>query len=402
VDAQTLFDIGSITKSFTATAILQLMEQQKLRPEDPLSRFFPEAPADKKDITLHQLLTHSSGLPDAVGFDYDAVSTSDFLQKTWSAPLAFAPGKGYQYSNVGYSLLGMIVEQQSGLSYDVFLQKNIFTPAGMKTAGYSNPAASCSNAAHGYLKNGEDWGRPCDKKWDGTSPFWHLKANGGLLMSANDMLHWYRALRERKVLSTASLSLQTQPHTDEGGGHSFYGYGLVVTDEGQCIQHNGGNGIFRADFKWFPGLDVVLFVATSDAAVPLFKISEQLKQILLTGEMPEVVEWQEVPLQTFPADARQKAASAMLACIHTYSETAADAFTSQYCSESMLQRNNPARLREILQMFSRDAGGNPPERVAVSGDRMLLVVPAGKEVRLKVTLAFDGDKVDRLSAELSD
>ncbi|MDX1911357.1 MAG: serine hydrolase domain-containing protein [Saprospiraceae bacterium] len=403
VGPQTLFDIGSVSKSFTATAILQLVEAGKLQLDAPLSRFFANVSEDKKNITVHQLLSHSAGLPDVIGFDYEAVTKEEFLHKTFASSLAFAPGKGYLYSNVGYSLLGMIVEQLSGEPYDAYLQKQVFAPAGMKTAGYRNAAADAEQVAHGYLKNGEDWGRPTDKKWDGASPYWHLKANGGLLMSAADMLQWYRALRGHTVLKKASLDLQCSPHVDEGGGQSFYGYGLVVTDEGQCIQHNGGNGIFRADFKWFPGLDVVFFLATNDARVPLFQVSEQLKQILLSGELPQSTEWQAISLEKFPADGRQKAADALLACLRVYTPETAGVFIDRHCSEGIVARNGKERLLEIMQMFAKDAGAENVKEVAVSGDKILLQIPARQEgVLLKITLTFDADKIDRIGAELTD
>ena len=400
VTEQTLFDIGSITKSFTATAILKLMEAGKLKPEDPISRYFSDVPADKKDITLHQLLTHSAGMPDAIGRDYAAISAEEFLRQTWAEPLAFPPGKGYQYSNVGYSILGILLERLSGQRYGDFLREQVFQPAGMTTAGYHAPAAKEQNIAHGYRRDGEDWGRPTDKKWDGQEPYWHLKANGGLLMSATDMYQWYLALRNHTVLKPESLALQTSPLVDEGGGQSFYGYGLVSTDSGQCIQHNGGNGIFKADFKWYPGLDVVIFAASGDANVRLFALTDGLQHILLTGEMPEQADWKPLDLQRFPANSREQTAQAMMHMLAQYSEAAGSAFLEQHCTPGFLKRNEKAQMLRFFEMMSKDARWDGLESLSEAEGRLLLVAKAGGGGRLKLTMIFEGDKMDKMQAEL--
>jgi CubicO group peptidase (beta-lactamase class C family) len=123
---QSLYTIGSITKPFTATAILLLIEQRKIAVDDPISLYFSNVPADKKYITLHQLLTHSSGFPGAIGDDYETITAAEFQARAWKAPLLFAPGTSYAYSNVGYSLLGMIIEKISGHSYSAFYKENYF------------------------------------------------------------------------------------------------------------------------------------------------------------------------------------------------------------------------------------------------------------------------------------
>ncbi|MCC6461773.1 MAG: beta-lactamase family protein [Saprospiraceae bacterium] len=400
VTGQTLFDIGSITKSFTATAILKLMEAGKLKPEDPLSRFFADVPADKKDITLHQLLTHSAGLPDAIGRDYAEITAEAFLTQTWAEPLAFAPGKGYQYSNVGYSILGILLERLSGQRYGDFLREQVFQPAGMRTAGYQAPAAKDQTVAHGYRRDGEDWGRPTDKKWDGAEPYWHLKANGGLLMSGTDLFNWYLALRHHKVLKPESLRLQTSPHVDEGGGQSYYGYGLVNSDEGQCIQHNGGNGIFKADFKWFPGQDAVIFAATGDANVRLFAITNVLKQILLTGKVPVQIDWKPVDLQRFPANSREQTAKALMQTLEHFSTASADTFLEKYCTTGFLTRNDKAQLVQFFEMMSNDAHWDALDALMETEHQLLLVAKAKGGGKLKLTMIFEGDKMDKMQAEL--
>lgn len=398
---KTLSTIGSITKSFTATAIMLLLEQGKLRVEDPVTKYFNQVPDDKKGITLHHLLTHSAGFPGVLGDDYEAVAKEDFVKLAMETPLAFAPGTGYEYSNVGYSLLGIIVEQVSGMNYSAFLQKYIFAPVGMKTAGYDNPAADYGLLTHGYLKDGSDWGTSKDKLWNGKEPHWHLKANGGLLMSANDLTQWYLALRGNKVLKPETLKLQTTPHVSEGEGGSFYGYGYAILDDGRSIEHNGGNGIFRADFRWFPELDFCLIMSTNDANVRMFRLGDDLIRILMTGELPAQTNWQPISMAQFPANGRQKTAQAMLAVLADFSTEKATDFIKNYYSSGIVERNGQERLIGMLQMLSEDSGGNPVKAVNESEGRLQLVLPARNPgAKLKISLTFLGDQVDKLQAEL--
>ena len=137
----TLASMGSITKAFTATAIMKLVEQNKLSVEDSLIKFFPKIPADKANITIHQLLTHSSGFHEFLqqdGGDYEKINTQDFLQRAFAEPLSFKPGEKAVYTNVGMSILGIIIEQVSGIDYEEFLQKNLFDSAGIKKIGQSS------------------------------------------------------------------------------------------------------------------------------------------------------------------------------------------------------------------------------------------------------------------------
>lgn len=398
--ASTLYTVGSITKPFTATAVLLLFEAGKLRLEDTLAKYFQEAPADKKSITLHQLLTHSAGFPGGIGDDYEAISKEEFIKRAWQTPLAFTPGTGYEYSNVGYSLLCMIVEQVSGMGYDAFLQKNVFGPAGMKTAGYTNPAADYTRLVHGYRADGQDWGTSKSKTWNGAEPYWHLKGNGGLLMSADDLFHWYLALRGNKVLKPETLKMQTTPYVDEGGG-SHYGYGYAILGNGNSVQHNGGNGIFRADFRWYPALDFCLMAASNDARVRLFRLDDEIIQILLTGELPGQMNWQKVPMGQFPSNRQQEVAKAMLGVLADYSPQKATEFVEKNYSAGIIQRNTRERLIDMLKILSRDSGGNSAEAVLESNNRLQLVVPAAEQgAKIKISLTFLDGRIDKLQAEM--
>jgi CubicO group peptidase (beta-lactamase class C family) len=395
-----LMTIGSITKPFTATAILLLMDQGKLSVHDPISLYFDNVSTDKKDITLHQLLTHSSGLPGAIGDDYEAISTLDFQKRVWEQTLLFQPGHGYEYSNVGYTLLGMIIEKLSGQSYSAFLEKNIFKPAGMMTAGYYNPDADYRNLTHGYMPDGSDWGTSHDKNWNEKEPYWHLKANGGLLMSSIDMYHWYLSLRENKVLTPALLKMQTTPYVDEGGG-SFYGYGYALDTDGDCVQHNGGNRIFKADFRWFPKADMFLFAATNDANVRLFRLTDEITRILETGELPDADIWTLIPMDVFPTDENQYTAKAFIDMIQSYNIEKADVFIPEYCTIGMIERNGKERLHTVFNMLHGDIEPDAIESVSTSAEKIQVVVKANQEnARLKITLSMAKHKIDKIEAAL--
>ena len=126
-----VFSVGSITKQFTAAAILKLEAQGKLRVEDPIPRFLDEVPADKRAITIHHLLTHTSGLESDFAGDYESVGRDEYAARALASKLRTAPGSQFFYSNAGYSLLGAIVEIASGKPYETYLAENLFLPAGM-------------------------------------------------------------------------------------------------------------------------------------------------------------------------------------------------------------------------------------------------------------------------------
>jgi CubicO group peptidase (beta-lactamase class C family) len=266
-----VFDIGSITKPFTASAILKLKMDAKLKVTDSITAYFKDVPDDKKEITLHHLLTHTAGFKDSLGGDYDKVSREDFIQLALGSKLRSKPGKSYSYSNVGYSLLGAIIEQVSGTSYEKYLHDSLFKPAGMTKTGYLLPKWDKGELARGYQRD-EDWGTPLDHAWAEDGPFWHLRANGGLLSTVGDLYRWSVTLQGENVLSKAVKQKQFTPYAREGllGGGSHYGYGWSIgkTRRGKAVwEHNGSNGVFFADFRIYPEDGVVLILATNAAGL---------------------------------------------------------------------------------------------------------------------------------------
>ena len=264
-------DIGSITKQFTAAAILHLQEQGKLHVEDSLAKYIDTVPPDKTGITLHHLLTHSSGIVDVPDKDdWDPVGRDDIVHLTMAAPLATPPGEHYEYSNAGFSLLGVVIEKLTGKSYEAFLREVLFEPAGMTDTGYVLPKWDPGRIAVGY-RDGARWGTTLERPFASDGPYWILRANGGIHSTAPDMLRWAHTLMDNRVLTEASRRALWTKHVDEsnGNGDSWYGYAWSIEDlpDGRTFAtHNGGNGIHFAHYAVEPSERLVLFVMTNVAA----------------------------------------------------------------------------------------------------------------------------------------
>ena len=267
VTAETLFDIGSITKQFTAAAILKLEMQNKLNVKDLISKYLKDVPADKAGITIHHLLTHSAGFAPKLGEDYEAIGRDEYVRRALSSNLLFAPGAKHSYSNVGYSLLGVLIELQSGKPYERFLRESLFKPTGMRQTGYRLAGWQPEAVAHGY-KDDKDWGTPLTKLWAADGPYWHLRANGGLLSTVGDLFRWHQALEGERVLSKEAKQKYFAPHiAEDEQGESFYGYGWVISTtprKSMLVMHNGGNGVFFADFHRYVDEKVVVIFLTND------------------------------------------------------------------------------------------------------------------------------------------
>jgi len=297
-DPSTISCLGSITKQFTGAAILKLEEKGWLHVTDPITKYFENVPADKSSITLHQLLTHSSGIVDLEGRDdWDPIGREEFIRLAMKQPLAFSPGKGYEYSNAGYSLLGAIIEKLTGVSYEKHIREAFFLPQGMYETGYILPAWGEGRMAQGYRGN-ELWGTTLGRPMDTDGPYWVLRANGGIHSNCYDMLRWAQALMDGRPLHPESMAKYWAPHVSEGGD-SFYGYGWSIASAPgglKVITHNGGNGIFFADLALVPQAKLVIFLQTNVVAdMPgiqqlLNQIGQRIAADKAYPDVPKVVE----------------------------------------------------------------------------------------------------------------
>lgn len=283
---ETVFSLGSLAKQFTAAAIMKLEEQGKLSTSDPLARFFPDAPAETGAITIHQLLTHTSGLPTEV-LSREVHSRDKFIDAALSAKLS-SPGE-FDYSNTGYSLLAVVVEEASGATYDSFLQEHLFAPAGMTKTGGSPARFSGSTIARGYY-DGEDRGLPLDgETWGPDGLSWGFRGAGGILSTIGDMHRWYMALKGEEILSAASKAKMFSPHAERRTG--YYGYGWFIDTDAagrRRIHHSGSDGVRWAQFRTYPDEDLVFIMFSTRSNDIARKIEKRLLGAIFSDELPPV------------------------------------------------------------------------------------------------------------------
>jgi len=283
----TVSTMGSITKQYTGALIMALQEAGLLSVEDRLSDHFADVPADKADITIHQLLTHTAGIDGDLGGDDEPIGRDDYLQLFWATPLEVEPGAEFIYSNVGYSIAAAIAEIVTGQSYEVALNERLLAPAGITETGYILPDRTGRTIADGYRGSSRitDFG----SNWGEDGPTWHLRGNGGLLTTTNDFLKWHDALAGESVLTTSSIEALQASHVDEGFGGSFYGYGWVTeeTPAGPLRWHNGGNGFHFANFLRFTDEDLVVVMLANEEN----RASDQLVWQLARAASPALRFW---------------------------------------------------------------------------------------------------------------
>ena len=276
----TIFTTASITKQFTAAAIVKLEMDERLRTEDLLSAHIEGVPNDKAGITLHHLLTHTAGVVGSTGDDYEEVGRDEVVRRVLEAPLAFEPGTAMSYSNAGYSLLAAVVEVASERSFEDFLNERLFAPAGMHRTGYWQPRWRRETVAHWY-DGATDNGIPLDRPF----PHWNLLGNGGILSTTGDMFLWYEALKGEDVLSAASREKLLTPFLDDYA----YGWDVRDTERGKLVQHDGANMLgASAELRWFVDADVaiILFCNRSFAGTPLFSVvRDEIETIVFGGEV---------------------------------------------------------------------------------------------------------------------
>ncbi|MBV8203079.1 MAG: beta-lactamase family protein, partial [Acidobacteria bacterium] len=246
-------------------------------------RFFPDAPADKAAITLHQLLTHTSGLRDTFGEEYEPVTRQELLRRVFASRLLGPPGRRYRYSNGGYSVLAAVVEVASGRTYDDYLRGRLFAPAGMRHTGFRLEAADLALLAHGYTADG-DWGTPLDHPWAADGPYWNLRGNGGILSTTGDFYRWHLALAGDTVLARPQREKYIRPYVSEGRwAHTDYGYGWSVgkSPSGKTeVSHIGGNGAFESDFRRYLGDDAVIVLSGNSVDYSALAIGDHLENRL--------------------------------------------------------------------------------------------------------------------------
>jgi CubicO group peptidase (beta-lactamase class C family) len=278
------FEIGSVTKQFTAAAILLLAEQRKLSLDDDVTKHLPDYPVQGNRITIRQLLNHTSGIK---GYT-ELVEFREFqrmhrprqeLVALFSArPFEFAPGSEQTYNNSAFFLLGLIVEKISGTTYESFVKANLFDKVGMPDSYYCSEKTIHKNHAHGYDTEG---GQLVLKGY--LDHLWPYSA-GSLCSNATDLVAWTRALHGGQVLKPESYREMTSPGTLNDGTRIRYGLGIGVADIGgrRAIAHGGGINGFLSEVEYYPDDDLIVVVLLNTAgAVAPRDVAKQIADIVL-------------------------------------------------------------------------------------------------------------------------
>ena len=259
-----VFEIGSVSKQFTATALLMLFEEGRLSLDDRIDKYIADLPEDWRPVTLRQLLGHTSGIPDMEAiFGYESYrniyTPKEIIAIANSKPMDFKPGEGWSYSNTGYYLAGMILEKVSGKPYGEFLRERIFRPLGMSHTRESDPTAIIPKRASGYQVNASG-------EWEVRDPMQPTACLGAgtLVSTLEDMAKWDAAITQNRLLQPATQALMfTEGRTTKGP--TGYGLGWFISPwRGEkSYEHSGGTAGFSCEYRRFPERGVSAMVFTN-------------------------------------------------------------------------------------------------------------------------------------------
>jgi CubicO group peptidase (beta-lactamase class C family) len=251
VKPETVFQSGSVGKQFTATAVMLLVEEGKINLDEKIGKYLGNVPDSWQQITVRNLLTHTAGLTDyPKDFDFRRDYTEDeLLQRAQAVPVAFQPGERWQYSNLGYITLGILIHKVTGKFYGEFLQQRIFKPLGMTTARIISEADIVPNRAAGYRLAG---GELKNQTW--VSPSLNTTADGSLYLSSLDMAKWDAALYDEKILKRTSIEQMWTPvKLKNGKTHPYgFGWGLGEINRRRVLSHEGAWQGFTASITRYP------------------------------------------------------------------------------------------------------------------------------------------------------
>lgn len=274
--AATRFRIGSLTKQITAAAVMLLQERGKLNVKDTACKYLENCPDVWKDITIHQLLTHTSGIPNYTALpDWRTKKSEDLSPIQVSAlvrdlPLKFKSGEDFEYSNTNYLLLGLIIEKVSGKNYEAFLQENIFAPLKMNDTGYDHGEQNLPNQAVGYSKKGEQNIRA--DQINMKAPF----AAGAIYSTVEDLFKWQQAFDSEILLKQDTINVVFTPEKKNYG----YGWGIGNWKDHKVLSHSGGIDGFSSHIMKFPQEKATVIVLLNNDRVLAQTVAVDLSSIL--------------------------------------------------------------------------------------------------------------------------
>lgn len=286
---QTKFEIGSMTKQFTALLVLQFVNEGKIKLDEYLSEYLPYYRKDTGNhVTIRELLSHTSGIPNfitAPGFlegsaSRTKYSVKDFALQHCSGNLEFDPGTKFNYSNSGYFLLGAVLEQVSGTAYEQLLKDRIFTPLGMNSSGYAHSEPIIPNRAAGYERSGH--GLQNARFYDMSIPF----AAGGLYSTVGDLLLWDQALYGERLLPASLRDLLFKPNLENYG----FGWGILTPkpnspDAGETVfMHGGAIFGFQSVIERIPIRKELIVLLDNTDSPKLLEIALEIRRALSSNQ----------------------------------------------------------------------------------------------------------------------
>ena len=289
IDNNTLFNVGSISKTFVAFGILQLAKENKLSLDDDIYKYFPDFKDSSiaKKIKIHHLLTHSSGLPDIRNVQEDSVFFLTAKDDENWAPikkadsLEFQPGERFNYSNPAFNGLALIIEKVSGMQWQEYIKKNIMEPAGMKISTITDGPYPQTGVSHGYLFDGKNY----FEKDYGEEPTFAAAGNGGVWSSVNELWKYEQAIQENVFLDSEWTKRSRTVYDFPNWKDSlppFIGlcWFITKTDNENMIGHTGSQGGFRADYVWLPEKKL-FYVILCNTPKPLTAIRSKVLAVAL-------------------------------------------------------------------------------------------------------------------------
>ncbi len=260
-----VFEIGSITKQFTAVSILMLLEEGKLALTDPVTKFIPTYPMHGHTITIHHLLTHTSGIKSYTSMESwtklwrEDKTPMEMIDLFKGEPMDFAPGEKWMYNNSAYFMLGYVIEKASGIPYPEFLAKKIFMPLGMKNSYFGDMSRLISHRARGYQRNGDVFKNA--EYLSLTQPY----SAGSIMSTVDDLLTWNRAVQAGKLVKKETLQKAFTDYKLNNGKPTHYGYGWALSeiDGSPTLEHSGGIFGYTTNGIYLPKEDVYVILLTN-------------------------------------------------------------------------------------------------------------------------------------------
>lgn len=286
---ESVFRIGSITKQFTAVAILQLVEQQKIALNDSIQKFIKNYHSKGYTITIENLLTHTSGIrpyegidakvPNAIRVDFSPEILIDSLDKL---PLDFVPGSKYQYCNSNYFFLGKIIEEVSGQKYQTYLREQVFSRIGLISTSYDNQEEVIKNRVSGYSAVSGEY------KNAGFISMSTVYSAGALLSNVKDLYRWHQALNNGELLKNDTWKQAISPFKLNDGKWSEYGYGFFIKNENnvKSIGHGGAIDGFRAVEIFYPEKDLYITLLCNSEQDNFMELFAGISQISSGNGVP--------------------------------------------------------------------------------------------------------------------